>query len=63
MKTLTTFIALFLCCASLFAQKKPTLMILPSDNWCTMRYFMTQYKSQGQTINSSLNFEYMATQP
>lgn len=50
MKTLTTLIALFLCCASLFAQKKPTIMILPSDNWCTMRYFMTQYKSQGQTI-------------
>ncbi len=30
-----------------FAQKKPTLMILPSDNWCTQRYFMTEYDNQG----------------
>ena len=30
------------------AQKKPTLMILPSDNWCTQRYFMTEYKNQGE---------------
>ena len=29
------------------AQKKPTLMILPSDNWCTQRYFMTEYDNQG----------------
>lgn len=40
--------ALFLT-ASLFvfAQKKPTLMILPSDNWCTQRYFTTEYDNQG----------------
>ena len=30
-----------------FAQKKPTLMILPSDNWCTQRYFTTEYNNQG----------------
>jgi hypothetical protein len=31
-----------------FAQaKKPTLMILPSDNWCTQRYFMTEFDNQG----------------
>lgn len=32
-----------------FAQteKKPTLMILPSDNWCTQRYFTTTYEFQG----------------
>lgn len=32
-----------------FAQteKKPTLMILPSDNWCTQRYFTTVYEFQG----------------
>lgn len=29
------------------AQKKPTIMILPSDNWCTMRYFTTTYNNQG----------------
>lgn len=34
-------------CASMLAQKKPTLMILPSDNWCAQRYFMTEYDNQG----------------
>lgn len=28
-------------------QKKPTLMILPSDNWCSMRLFTTTYDNQG----------------
>lgn len=39
----------FLCFAeSLFGQaKKPTLMILPSDNWCEQRYFMTEFDNQG----------------
>ena len=32
---------------SCYAQKKPTLMILPSDNWCTQRYFTTEYDNQG----------------
>lgn len=27
--------------------KKPTLMILPSDNWCNQRYFMEIYDDQG----------------
>ncbi len=31
-----------------FAQaKKPTLMILPSDNWCEQRYFNTIFDNQG----------------
>lgn len=31
-----------------FAQtKKPTLMVLPSDNWCEQRYFMTNFDNQG----------------
>lgn len=29
------------------AQKKPTVMVLPSDNWCTQRYFTTTYENQG----------------
>ena len=37
----------FVLCASMWAQKKPTLMILPSDNWCTQRYFTTEYDNQG----------------
>lgn len=27
--------------------KKPTLMVLPSDNWCEQRYFMTNFDNQG----------------
>lgn len=30
--------------------KKPTLMILPSDNWCAARYFMTTYDNQGTSV-------------
>ena len=30
--------------------KKPTLMILPSDNWCAARYFMTTYDNQGSIV-------------
>lgn len=28
-------------------QKKATLMILPSDNWCNQRYFMSSFNDQG----------------
>lgn len=36
----------------LFGQsKKPTLMILPSDNWCEQRYFMTKFQDQGRTVS------------
>lgn len=31
-------------------QKKTTLMILPSDNWCTMRYFTTTWDNQGTKV-------------
>jgi len=41
-------IALWAIAGSLFGQaKKPTLMILPSDNWCEQRYFMTEFDNQG----------------
>lgn len=44
---------LLLCLAiSVSAQeKKPTLMILPSDNWCEQRYFMTSFENQGIDMN------------
>ena len=35
-----------------FAQKKPTIMILPSDHWCEMRYFMTSYDNQGTKVKT-----------
>ena len=31
-------------------EKKPTLMIVPSDNWCTQRYFTTTYDNQGLNV-------------
>jgi hypothetical protein len=41
-------IALWAIAGSLFGQaKRPTLMILPSDNWCEQRYFMTEFDNQG----------------
>jgi len=32
-------------------EKKPTLMILPSDNWCKQRYFTTTYDNQGTDVD------------
>jgi hypothetical protein len=42
-------ILLLICLVgNLFGQaKKPTLMILPSDNWCEQRFFMTEFDNQG----------------
>jgi hypothetical protein len=41
-------ISLLLSASTSFSQsKKPTLMILPSDNWCEQRYFMTEFDNQG----------------
>ena len=47
------FLSVLLLCATCgFAQqqKKPTLMILPSDNWCTQRYFMMTFDNQGSKV-------------
>lgn len=47
-KNLLGFIVLFSSTIGAFAQaKKPTLMILPSDNWCEQRFFMTEFDNQG----------------
>ena len=41
-------IGLFASTSVLFGQaKKPTLMILPSDNWCEQRFFNTVFDNQG----------------
>lgn len=42
---LLIFLSLFFSVSR--AQKKPTLMILPSDNWCTQRYFTMEFHNQG----------------
>lgn len=47
-------LALCLYSVLVFAQeKKPTLMIVPSDNWCTQRYFTTTYNNQGTNVRVS----------
>ncbi len=48
MKQIAIGFLLLLSTVEVFAQpKKPTLMILPSDNWCVQRYFMTEFDNQG----------------
>ena len=48
MKKILLPVLLIVLCANVFAQaKKPTLMILPSDNWCVQRYFITEFDNQG----------------
>ena len=42
--------ALLLALPSLGQSKKPTLMILPSDNWCVQRYFTTTFDNQGTNV-------------
>ena len=44
------FILFVLVSSTIIAQKKATLMILPSDNWCTQRYFMSEYQNQGESV-------------
>ena len=47
-KLLPTVVAICCIANSFFGQaKKPTLIILPSDNWCEQRYFMTEFDNQG----------------
>lgn len=50
MKKLLLFVISLLLPTALIAQKKPTIMILPSDNWCMQRYFMTTYDNQGTDV-------------
>lgn len=45
------FICEFALSLSVVSQtKKPTIMILPSDNWCMQRYFITTYDNQGTDV-------------
>lgn len=46
-KTILTLIGLLVTVIVFGQAKKPTIMILPSDNWCTQRYFMTEFDNQG----------------
>lgn len=45
---LTLFLVVLSFANHIFGQaKKPTLMVLPSDNWCEQRFFMTEFDNQG----------------
>lgn len=45
---LFTIMALFILCLSAFSQaKKPTLMVVPSDNWCVTNGFTNEFDNQG----------------
>lgn len=51
MKKLVLIFAVFLIALSAFAQaKKPTLMVVPSDNWCVQNGFTQTYDNQGKTM-------------
>lgn len=51
MRKVIALLVFLLGALSISAQvKKPTLMILPSDNWCTQRYFTTTYQDIGGTV-------------
>jgi hypothetical protein len=47
MKHIFLIFSLGISILSFSQAKKPTLMILPSDNWCEQRYFMTEFDNQG----------------
>jgi hypothetical protein len=48
MKKILLSLLLLISTYALFAQaKKPTLMVLPSDQWCDARFFMTEIDNQG----------------
>lgn len=49
-KKIKTTVLILLMSFGLMAQKKPTIMILPSDNWCVQRYFMTTFNNQGLDV-------------
>lgn len=56
MRRIIFSMAVFLFTAiSVFAGdvKKPTVMILPSDNWCTQRYFTQSFGNQGAMVKVS----------
>lgn len=52
MKLKISLTILLLCSMITFAQtaKKPTIMVIPSDHWCTSRYFTKVMDNQGKKV-------------
>lgn len=50
-KILLISASVWLFCATLFSQaKKPTIMVVPSDVWCNLNGYTTQYNDQGTLL-------------
>jgi hypothetical protein len=47
-RILFMFITLFACNTVFSQAKKPTIMVVPSDNWCVRNNFMTIYDNMGK---------------
>ena len=45
-----TFLLFCSILSSAQTAKKPTLMVLPSDHWCSTRYFTNTIENQGKTV-------------
>ena len=58
MKSKICLTMLLLCSMITFAQtaKKPTIMVIPSDHWCSKRYFTTVIENQGKKVTVN-NYE------
>ncbi len=58
MKTFSvlSFILLFSNYSIAQSVKRPSIMILPSDNWCTERYYVQRFDNQG-TITDMIDYE------
>ena len=54
-KATILFVSLFSWLSVLAAsqEKKPTLMILPSDHWCQTHFFMTTWDNQGVSVKTA----------
>lgn len=51
MKRIGLLFSIFLLALTANSQtKKPTIMILPSDNWCVQRFFTTTFDNQGTDV-------------
>lgn len=51
MKRIGLLFSIFLLALTSTSQtKKPTIMILPSDNWCVQRFFTTTFDNQGTDV-------------
>lgn len=51
MKRIATLLLLLASATATFAQaKKPTIMVVPADVWCTRMGYMTDYDDQGTTV-------------